>query len=60
MTIRLMLSIITIQNLHLQKLDVNITLLYNNIKENIYILQWKGFLLLNKENFIYKLKKYLV
>lgn len=39
MTIRLMLSIITIQNLHLQKLDVNITLLYNNIKENIYILQ---------------------
>ncbi|GKE47571.1 putative RNA-directed DNA polymerase, partial [Tanacetum coccineum] len=42
-TIRLVLSIVAAENLHLEKLDVKITFLHGDLDEDIYMTQLEGY-----------------
>ena len=59
MTIRLMLKMVVVENLHLEQLDVKITFLHGDLEENIYMKQPEGFMVASKESFVCKLKKSL-
>jgi len=58
-TIRVILSIIVVENLHLEQLDVKITFLYRDLEEEIFITQSKGLEVQGKENLVCKLHKSL-
>ncbi|KAD3066803.1 hypothetical protein E3N88_34683 [Mikania micrantha] len=58
-TIRLILSIVASDNLHLQQLDVKIAFLHGHLDEDIYTVQSEGFQISGKENMVCKLKKSL-
>ncbi|GKC93897.1 retrovirus-related pol polyprotein from transposon TNT 1-94 [Tanacetum coccineum] len=59
-TIRLVLSIVASEDLHLEKLDVNTTFLHGDHDEDIYMTQQEGFQSAGKEeNLVCKLKKSL-
>ena len=57
--IRSVLSIVTVEELHLEQLDVNTAFLYGDLKEEIYMQQLKGFLVKGKEKLICRLTKSL-
>nr|KYP76513.1 Retrovirus-related Pol polyprotein from transposon TNT 1-94 [Cajanus cajan] len=58
-TIRLVLSIVSIEDLHLEQLDVKIAFLHGDLDENIYMVQPEGFQIAGKENLVCKLTKSL-
>ncbi|GJX90710.1 retrovirus-related pol polyprotein from transposon TNT 1-94 [Tanacetum coccineum] len=59
-TIRLVLSIVAFEHLHLEQLDVKTTFLHGNLDEYIYMTQPEGFQSAGKEeNLVCKLKKSL-
>ncbi|GJT43808.1 retrovirus-related pol polyprotein from transposon TNT 1-94 [Tanacetum coccineum] len=59
-TIRLFLSIVAAENLHLEQLDVKTVFLYGDLDEDIYMTQPEGFQSAGKEeNLVCKLKKSL-
>ena len=58
-TIRLVLSIVAAENLHLEQLDVKTAFLHGDLEEDYYMKQPKGFQVSGKENLVCKLKKSL-
>nr|GFB44173.1 putative retrovirus-related Pol polyprotein from transposon TNT 1-94 [Tanacetum cinerariifolium] len=58
-TIRLVLSIVAAEGLHLEQLDVKTAFLHSNLDEDIYMTQPDGFQVKGKENLVCKLKKSL-
>ena len=42
-TIRLVLSMVAVENLHLEQIDVKTTFLHGNLEEEIYMVQPEGF-----------------
>jgi hypothetical protein len=58
-TIRLVLSIVAAEGLHLEQLDVKTTFLHGDLDEDIYMTQPEGFQVKGKENLVCKLKKSL-
>ncbi|GJR66856.1 retrovirus-related pol polyprotein from transposon TNT 1-94 [Tanacetum coccineum] len=59
-TIRLVLSIIAVEDLHLEQLNVKTSFLHGDLDEDIYMTQPKGFQSVEKEeNLVCKLKKSL-
>ncbi|KAJ0496011.1 putative RNA-directed DNA polymerase [Helianthus annuus] len=58
-TIRLVLSIVVAEKLHLEQLDVKTAFLHGDLDEDIYMAQPKGFKVVGKENWVCKLKKSL-
>ena len=47
------------KDLHLEQLDVKIVFLYENLEEEIYMVQPEGFQVHGKENLVYRLNKSL-
>ena len=43
-TIRLLLGMVAIENLHLEQLDVKMAFLHGDLKEDIYMIQLEGFI----------------
>ncbi|KAL9265171.1 Retrovirus-related Pol polyprotein from transposon TNT 1-94-like protein [Drosera capensis] len=58
-TIRLVLSIVIAEDLHLEQLDVKTTFLYSDLDEDIYMVQPEGYQIAGKENLVCKLTKSL-
>ena len=58
-TIRLVLRIVTVENLHLEQLDVKTAFLHGDLEEDIYIRQPQGFIVQGKESLVCKLRKNL-
>ena len=58
-TIRSVLSIVVVENLHLEQLDVKIAFLHGDLEEDIYMQQPEGYAVKGKENLVCKLKKSL-
>ena len=58
-TIRLVLSIMVAEDLHLEQLDGKSIFLHGDLDEDIYMSQPEGFLVNVKENLVCKLKKSL-
>ena len=58
-TIRLVLSIVAAENLHLEQLDVKTAFLHGDLDEDIYMVQPEGFETKGKEHMVCKLKKSL-
>ena len=58
-TIRVVLGIVAVENLHLEQLDVKTTFLHGDLEEDIYMQQPEGFTIQGKENQVCKLKKSL-
>ncbi|KAL9249371.1 Retrovirus-related Pol polyprotein from transposon TNT 1-94-like protein [Drosera capensis] len=58
-TIRLVLSIVTVENLDLEQLDVKTTFLHGDLDEDIYMVQLEGYQIAGKENLVCKLTKSL-
>ena len=51
-TIRLVLSIVLIEDLHLEQLDVKIAFLHGDLDENIHMVQPEGFQVAGKKNLV--------
>ena len=58
-SIRIVLSIVATEDLHLEQLDVKIAFLHGDLAEEIYMAQPQGFEVKGKENLVCKLKKSL-
>ena len=58
-TIKSMLSIVAVKDLHPEQLDVNTVFLHGDLEEDIYMLQPQGYIMPGKEQFVCKLKKSL-
>ena len=58
-TIRVILSIVAAENLHLEQLDVKTAFLHGDLEEEIFMAQPKGFEVQGKENLVCKLHKSL-
>ena len=58
-TIRLVLGMVAIENLHLEQLDLKMTFLHGNLEEDLYMIQPKGFTVQGQENLFYNLRKSL-
>jgi len=58
-TIRVILSIVTAENLHLKQLDVKTAFLHGDLEEEIFMAQPKDFEVQGKENLVCKLHKSL-
>lgn len=58
-SIRVLLAIVTHQDLELEQLDVKTTFLHGELEEEIYMTQPDGFQVPRKENYVCKLKKSL-
>ena len=58
-TIRLVLSIVAAEGLHLEQLDVKTAFLHGDLDEDIYMIQPEGFQVKGRENLVCKLKKSL-
>ena len=58
-SIHTILSIVAIEDLHLEQLDVKTTFLHGNLDEEIYMDQPQGFEVKGKENLVCKLQKSL-
>ena len=43
-TIRLVLGIVAVENLHLEKLDVKTVFLHGDLEEDLYMIQPEGFI----------------
>ncbi|KAL9266778.1 Retrovirus-related Pol polyprotein from transposon TNT 1-94-like protein, partial [Drosera capensis] len=58
-TIRLVLSIVTAEDLHLEQLDVKTAFLHGDLDEDIYMVQPEGYQIAGKEKLVCKLTKSL-
>ena len=58
-TIRLVLGMVAIENLHLEQLDLKMTFLHGNLEEDFYMIQLEGFTVQGQENLVYNLRKSL-
>ena len=58
-TIRLVLGMVAVENLHLKQLDVKTTFLHGDFEEDLYIIQPEGFIVYGQENLVCKLRKSL-
>ena len=58
-SIRTILSLVAIEDLHLEQLDVKMTFLHGDLEENIYMQQPQGYEVKGKENLFCMLKKSL-
>jgi hypothetical protein len=58
-SIRTILSLVVVEDLHLEKLDVNTTFLYWNLEEEIYMQQPHGYEVKGKDKLVCRLKKSL-
>ncbi|KAJ9551831.1 hypothetical protein OSB04_015876 [Centaurea solstitialis] len=58
-TIRLVLSIVAAEGLHLEQLDVKTAFLHGDLDEDIYMAQPEGFQVVGKEDWVCKLKRSL-
>ena len=58
-TIRIVLSIVAAEELHLEQLDVKTAFLHGDLEEDIYMVQPEGFQVAGKENLVCKLIKSL-
>ena len=58
-TIRVVLSIVAAENLHLEQLDVKTAFLHGDLEEEIYMMQPQGFVVPGKEDWVCRLKKSL-
>ena len=58
-SIRNILSLVVVEYLHIEQLDVKTTFLHGNLEEDIYMQQPQGYEVEGKENLVYSLKKSL-
>jgi len=58
-TIRFILSIVAVEDLHLKQLNVKTVFLHDDLEEDIYLMQPHGYVMPGKEQLICKLKKSL-
>ena len=58
-SIRTILSLVTIEDLHLEQLDVKTTFLHGDLEEKIYMQQPQGYEVKGKENLVCRLKNSL-
>ena len=58
-SIRILLSIVSSENLHLQQMDVKIAFLHGDLDKEIYMKQPEGFMVLGKEHLVWKLTRSL-
>ena len=49
-TIRLVLGMVAVENLHLEQLDVKTTFLHGDLEEDLYMIQPEGFIVQGQEN----------
>ena len=56
LTIRLVLEMVAVENLHLEQLDVKTEFLHGDLKEDLYMIQPEGFIVQGQENLICKLR----
>ena len=57
--IRTILSLVVVDDLHLEKLDVRTTFLHGDLEEEIYMQQPKGYEVKGKKNLVCKVRKSL-
>ena len=43
-TIRLVLGMVAVENLHLEQLDIKTTFLHSDLEEDLYMIQLEGFI----------------
>jgi hypothetical protein len=58
-SIRTILSLVVVEDLHLEQLDVKTTFLHGDLEEDIYMQQPQGYEVKGKENLVCRLKKSL-
>ena len=58
-SIRTILSLVVVEYLHLEQLDVKITFLHGDLEEEIYMQQPQGYEVKGKEKFMCRFKKSL-
>jgi hypothetical protein len=58
-SIRTILSLVVVEDLHLEQLDVKTSFLHGDLEEEIYMQQPRGYEVKGKENLVCKLKKSL-
>jgi hypothetical protein len=58
-SIRTILSLVVVEDLHIEKLDVKTYFLHGNLEEEIYMQQPQGYEVKGKENLVCRLKKNL-
>jgi hypothetical protein len=58
-SIRTILSLVAVEELHLEQLDVRTTFLHGDLEEEIYMQQPQGYEVKGKENLVSRLKKIL-
>ena len=58
-SIRTILSLVALEDFHLEQLDVKMTFLHGDLEEEIYMQQPKGYEVKRKENLVCRLKKSL-
>jgi hypothetical protein len=58
-SIRTILSLVAVEDLHLEQLDVKIVFLHGDLEEEIYMQQPQGYEVKGKENLVCRLKKRL-
>ena len=58
-TIKLVLGMVAVENLHLEQLDVKRTFLHGDLEEDIYMIQLEEFIVQGQENLLCKLRKSL-
>ena len=49
-TIRLVLRMVVVENLHLEQLDVKIAFLHSDLEEDIYMSKLEGFIVQGRES----------
>ena len=58
-SIRTILSLVVVEDLHIEQLDVKTTFLHGDLEEDIYMQQPQGYEVIGKENLVCRLKKSL-
>ena len=58
-SIRTILSLVVVEDLHLEQLDVKLAFLHGDLEKDIYLHQPQGYEVKGKENLVCKLKKSL-
>ena len=58
-SIRTILSLVAVEHLHLEQLDVKTTFLHGDLEEEIYMQQPQGYEVKGKKNLVCRLKKSL-
>ena len=58
-SIRILLSVVASENLHLEQMDVKTTFLHGDLDKNIYMQQPEGFVVPGKEHKVCKLTRIL-